>query len=73
HERGIVHAALMRRLGVELGPVRLDTTDAAGIDPAWVEAATFAWLARRCLDGKSGNLPDVTGASAETVLGAIYP
>jgi anhydro-N-acetylmuramic acid kinase len=70
---GVHNEDLMRRLAEALGTVRLDTTAAAGIDPAWVEAATFAWLARRCLDGKPGNLPDVTGASAEAVLGAIYP
>lgn len=70
---GVHNEGLMRRLAAELGTVRLDTTAAAGVDPAWVEAATFAWLAKRCLDGKPGNLPGVTGASAEAVLGAIYP
>lgn len=69
---GVHNDALMRCLAAELGPVRLDTTAAAGVDPAWVEAATFAWLAKRCLEGKPGNLPAVTGASAEAVLGAIY-
>jgi anhydro-N-acetylmuramic acid kinase len=69
---GVRNDALMRRLAAELGKVGLDTTAAAGIDPAWVEAATFAWLAKRCLDGKPGNVPAVTGASADAVLGAIY-
>lgn len=69
---GVHNDALMRRLAAELGPVRLDTTAAAGIDPRWVEVATFAWLAKRCLEGKPGNLPAVTGASSETVLGAVY-
>lgn len=69
---GVQNDSLMRRLAEELGTVGLATTAAAGIDPAWVEAATFAWLAKRCLDGKPGNLPAVTGASAETILGAVY-
>lgn len=69
---GVHNEALIRSLATELGNVRLDTTAAAGIDPGWVEAATFAWLARRCLDRKPGNVPGVTGASAEAVLGAIY-
>jgi 1,6-anhydro-N-acetylmuramate kinase len=43
-----------------------------GVEPDWVEAATFAWLARRCLDRQPGNLPAVTGASAEAVLGGIW-
>jgi anhydro-N-acetylmuramic acid kinase len=42
------------------------------VAPGWVEAATFAWLAQRRLDGLAGNLPSVTGASAEAVLGAVY-
>ncbi len=69
---GVHNDALMRRLAAQLGSIGLGTTAAAGIDPAWVEAATFAWLAKRCLEGKPGNLPGVTGASAEAVLGAIY-
>ncbi len=69
---GVRNDALIRSLAAELGQVRLETTAAAGVDPAWVEAATFAWLAKRCLDGKPGNLPGVTGASAEAVLGAVY-
>jgi anhydro-N-acetylmuramic acid kinase len=37
-----------------------------------VEAATFAWLAKRCLDREPGNLADVTGATREAVLGGVY-
>jgi anhydro-N-acetylmuramic acid kinase len=36
-----------------------------------VEAIAFAWLARRCIDKKPGNLPAVTGARAAVVLGRI--
>jgi anhydro-N-acetylmuramic acid kinase len=43
-----------------------------GIGPDWVEAMAFAWLAKRTLNKKSGNLPSVTGAKRETILGAIY-
>lgn len=48
-------------------------TDILGIPVDQVEAAAFAWLAKRCLDGKPGNLPAVTGAAGPRVLGAIYP
>lgn len=44
-----------------------------GIDPDWVEAVAFAWLARQTLLGNAGNLPTVTGATAACILGAIYP
>lgn len=49
------------------------TTDAVGISGDDMEALAFAWLAWRTLAGLPGNLPSVTGASQETVLGAIFP
>lgn len=53
------------------GPVA--TTDALGVPPMQVEALAFAWLAERCLSGRPGNLPDVTGARGPRVLGAVHP
>lgn len=43
-----------------------------GIDPNWVEAVAFAWLAKQCIEKKTGNLPSVTGASHPVILGGIY-
>jgi anhydro-N-acetylmuramic acid kinase len=70
---GAANSDLMRRLYRQLSPAHLGTTSELGCDPAWVEAAAFAWLAQRTLEGLSGNLPTVTGAVGERVLGAIYP
>ena len=64
---------LLVRLRRHLGEVVVESTSAAGLDPDWVEAAAFAWLARRHIERRSGNLTAVTGASRETVLGALYP
>ncbi len=50
-------------------PVR--STAAYGIDPDFVEAAAFAWLARETLANRGGNRPEVTGASGLRVLGAV--
>lgn len=69
---GIHNDHLMDRLRNRLGSVDIDSTAKAGIDPDWVEAAAFAWLAMRRLEGKPGNLPAVTGATREAVLGAVY-
>ncbi|MGH8168432.1 MAG: anhydro-N-acetylmuramic acid kinase, partial [Woeseiaceae bacterium] len=69
---GVLNAALMRRLKGQLPGVVVESTSGHGIDPRWVEAATFAWLAKRCLDREPGNLPAVTGASRETLLGGVY-
>jgi len=37
-----------------------------------VEACAFAWLAKRRVENKTGNLPAVTGASDAVVLGGLY-
>jgi len=64
---------LMDRLQRLLAPASLASTSAIGMDPDWVEAVTFAWLAHRTLEGLAGNAPAVTGASGPRVLGGIYP
>lgn len=51
----------------------VESTGDHGIDPQWVEAMAFAWLAKRTLDGLPGNLPAVTGARGPRILGAIHP
>jgi anhydro-N-acetylmuramic acid kinase len=70
---GASNLDLMRRLGQRLGGITLSTTASIGIDPDWVEAVAFAWLARETLEGRPGNLPGVTGARGPRVLGCIYP
>jgi len=70
---GAHNTDLIRRLQQKLGPAKLDTTAALGIDPDWVEAAAFAWLARQSLMGLAGNAPAVTGAVGPRVLGGIFP
>ncbi len=69
---GVHNAALMAALRRELPGMHVDTTAALGLDPDYVEAAGFAWLARARLRGEPGNLPSVTGARGPRLLGAIY-
>ncbi len=69
---GVHNAALMDALRAALPDIRVDTTAALGIDPDFVEATGFAWLARARLAGEAGNLPSVTGARGPRILGAIY-
>ena len=64
---------LMRRLLRLSRPAKLDTTQALGLHPDWVEAAAFAWLARQRIENLPGNAPAVTGARGPRVLGAVYP
>ena len=69
---GVHNPVLMRRLGELLAPRTVASTAASGIDPDYLEATAFAWLARQRLLGLPGNLPAVTGARGPRVLGAIY-
>jgi anhydro-N-acetylmuramic acid kinase len=69
---GAANSDLMRRLYQRLAPRPLGTTRELGCDPAWVEAVAFAWLAWRTLEGLPGNVPVVTGAAGERILGAVY-
>lgn len=70
---GVHNARLMAALRDVLAPITVETTAAHGIDPDYVEAIAFAWLARETLDGRPGNRPEVTGARGPRVLGAIWP
>ena len=69
---GTHNSALVAALAKALGKIPLRTTRDLGLDPDWVEAATFAWLAHQTLEGQPGNLPSVTGAKRPVVLGGIY-
>ncbi len=69
---GVHNAELMRQLGESTAAIDLSSTAAAGLDPDWVEAVAFAWLAMRRLQDLPGNLPSVTGARRAVTLGAIH-
>lgn len=70
---GIHNSEIQRRLVEQMPQVEISSTANAGLDPDWVEASAFAWLAMRTLKGQPGNHPAVTGASRFAILGAIYP
>ena len=70
---GARNGALMARLGALLPDAQVASTGAHGVDPDWVEAMAFAWLAHCCLQGIPANRPSVTAAKGLRVLGAIYP
>lgn len=69
---GVHNPVLMSALRERSG-CTVESTASADVDPDWVEALAFAWLARQTLAGLPGNLPAVTGAEGLRVLGAIYP
>jgi len=63
---------LLERLEANLAQGKLATTEALGLDPDFVEAAAFAWLARERINLRTGNIPEVTQAQHAAILGGIY-
>lgn len=71
---GAYNGALMRALADALGgKTRVGSTEELGVPPNRVEALAFAWLAWRFTNRKAGNLPAVTGAEGDRILGCLYP
>ncbi len=69
---GIDNPELIRCIASSLPGIKIHSTAEFGLEPDWVEAAAFAWLAKRCLGKQPGNLPSVTGARDTAILGGIY-
>ena len=69
---GARNPVLQRALQTRLPGCTVETTATLGIDPDWVEAMAFAWLARQRVVRAAGNCPAVTGARRPAVLGGVY-
>lgn len=69
---GTHNPTLMRALQSALAPLVVRSTAERGVDPDYVEATAFAWLARERLAGRPGNLPGVTGARGLRLLGGVF-
>ncbi|OSI08656.1 anhydro-N-acetylmuramic acid kinase [Neisseria animaloris] len=71
---GIRNAALMESLTARLAARRtaVHSTSALNLDPQWVEAAAFGWLAACWVNGIAGNPHHATGAGKPCILGAGY-
>lgn len=69
---GVHNPVLLERLDAALPGIIIESTAAHGLDPDFVEAIAFAWLARETLAHRPGNLPNVTGARGSRILGAIH-
>ena len=70
---GVHNPVLLARIAMMLPEAVVESTALHGLDPDFVEAMAFAWLAREALAGRPGNLPAVTGARGPRVLGVVHP
>ncbi|MBI5625490.1 MAG: anhydro-N-acetylmuramic acid kinase [Elusimicrobia bacterium] len=66
--RNPVLMALLRR---ELSPLPVKVSDLSGIPAMAKEAACFAWMAARAVQGLPNNCPAATGAAGPRILGKI--
>ncbi|MFA5454437.1 MAG: anhydro-N-acetylmuramic acid kinase [Sulfurimonas sp.] len=63
---------LMKRLKEELSGVEIVLSDEHGVSSEFMEAMAFAWLAHERMHKKCVKISSVTGASKDSILGAIY-
>ena len=70
---GALNAHLIQRLQVALPSMKVSSSQAFGLPPLQVEAAAFAWLARKAIRRETASFKSVTGAQGSRILGAIYP
>lgn len=69
---GAHNPVLMADLALVIPDCAINSTSMLGVEPDWVEAMAFAWLAWAYQHQVPGNLPEVTGASKACVLGVAY-
>src|SRR5690554_5530007 len=69
---GAHNGLLVTRLRQLLPDFQVNNTSHHGLDPDWVEAATFAWLASQTLARRSFDGKVLTGADTSVILGGVY-
>lgn len=69
---GALNPLLMKRLNDLMPEHTVQTTEALAINPMYVEAVAFAWLAEQRILEKTVPLKAVTGARRDAILGGVY-
>ena len=70
---GALNTRLMDRLRALLPGTQVTSSTDWGLPPLQVEAAAFAWLARKTVRREKLDLTSTTGARGARVLGGVYP
>lgn len=69
---GAFNGYQLERMRHHLPQIKIATTAEIGIEPQWMEAIVFAWLAYQRIHHFPNSLPSVTGASQACSLGVVY-
>ncbi len=69
---GGVHNEFLFNQIAKQSKAKIKTTLDLGIDPDYVEAICFAWLAKQRIENINFNLNKITGSKGEVYLGRIY-
>lgn len=69
---GVHNNFLLQQLKQDLSNIEINSSAKYGLDPDYIEATAFAWLAKQTMEHKVGNLPGVTGAKRAVILGGVY-
>lgn len=68
---GAHNAYIVQRLDALLPGIKVHSTADLGLDPDWIEAILFAWLARERLAERTLDTRRITGATRSVLLGII--
>ena len=69
---GAHNSSLLNRLQTLLAKSKITSTAVLGLNPDWIEATAFAWMAGETLAGRKLDTRSFTGAKRSIYLGAIY-
>lgn len=69
---GVHNQFTMQRLHTLLAPNEVMSSNQLNIDPDFVEACAFAWLAQQCFNRQRLNTNAITGGHKPVILGGIY-
>lgn len=69
---GVHNLSLMQAIKQLLPHLTVQSTSSCALDPDYIEAAMFAFLAEKTLSRTALNLNSITGAKRAAILGTIY-
>lgn len=69
---GVHNGALMQALQHAIPALKVMSTQALDVNPDFLEAMMFAWLAHQNLTATKLDLRTITGAQKQVLLGAVY-